>query len=70
MAAAGTFLWLGWLWLAQSWEVLDDDALAAKVSGRGQSLAVWLRARGWMGRGQRKLTYRRDERGRFRRIRR
>ena len=69
----GLLLWLAWLWLARSWEVLDDDQLSEKLSGQGQphqSPAFWMRMLGWFGRGQRRLTYRRDERGRFRRTRR
>jgi hypothetical protein len=71
--AACLLLWLGGRWLARSWEVLDDDQLTEKLSGRShpqQSPAVWMRMLGWFGRGPRRLTYRRDERGRFRRIRR
>lgn len=64
-------LWAGLLWLAQSWEVLDDDQLSEKLSGYPQhSAGVWLRMLGWFTRGPRRLTYRRDERGRFRKIRR
>ena len=29
----GLLLWLAWLWLARSWEVLDDDQLSEKLSG-------------------------------------
>ncbi len=64
-------LWAAWLWLARSWEVLDDDQLSEKLSGHPPySPAVWLRILGWFTRGPRRLTYRRDDRGRFRKIRR
>ena len=66
-------LWLASLWLTRSWEVLDDDQLSEKLSGPSHpqhSPAVWMRMLGWFRRGPRRLTYRRDERGRFRRIRR
>ena len=64
-------LWLAWTWLARSWEVLDDDQLSEKLSSPvGRSPRLWLRMRSWFERGPRRLTYRRDERGRFRRIRR
>jgi threonine/homoserine/homoserine lactone efflux protein len=67
----GLLLWLGWRWLARSWEVLDDDQLSERLEGRAQhSPIAWLRLRGWFPRKQRRLTYRRDERGRFRKIRR
>lgn len=65
--AAGLLLWLGWTWLARSWEVLDDDQLSEKLSGGARhSPAAWLRMLGWFSGGTRRLTYRRDERGRFR----
>ena len=65
----GLLLWLAWLWLARSWEVLDDDQLSEKLSSPAkQSSAHWLRMLGWFRRGPRRLTYRRDERGRFRKI--
>jgi len=64
-------LWLASRWLAGSWEVLDDDELSYKLSSRTQhSPAEWLRLRGWFARKPRQLTYRRDERGRFRRVKR
>ena len=55
-----------WLWLARSWEVLDDDQLSAKLSDRRR--ALWLRMAGWFTGKQRRLFYRRDKRGRFRKI--
>ena len=62
-------LWLASLWLTRSWEVLDDDQLSEKLSGPTQhSPAVWRRMLGWFVRGPRRLTYRRDKLGRFRRI--
>jgi hypothetical protein len=62
-------LWLSWRWLTKSWEVLDDDQLHEKLSGpESDSSAAWMRLFGWFRRGPRRLTYRRDERGRFRKI--
>jgi hypothetical protein len=65
-------LWAAGRWLARSWEVLDDDQLSEKLAGQRSALspAVWLRVCGWFAGGPRRLTYRRDERGRFRRIQR
>ena len=64
-------LWAAGRWLARSWELLDDDQLAEKlVPGAHQSSALRLIIRGWLSGGPRRLTYRRDKRGRFRRIRR
>jgi hypothetical protein len=62
-------LWFGWRWLTQSWEVLDDDQLSEKLADRSeQPPGLWLRMLGWFERGPRRLTYRRDKRGRFRKI--
>lgn len=66
----GSLLWLAWRWLARSWEVLDDDQLSEKLADATHSPVAWLRMRGWFTRKPRQLTYRRDERGRFRRVRR
>ncbi len=64
-------LWAAVRWLARSWQVLDDDQLAEKLEAPGgQSPALWLLVRGWFAGGPRRLTYRRDARGRFRRVRR
>jgi hypothetical protein len=65
-------VWAAWRWLAGSWEVIDDDELADKLARRGQapSAMLWLIGRGWLVGRPRRLTYRRDKRGRFRRIRR
>jgi hypothetical protein len=70
--ALGLSLWAGGRWLARSWEVLDDDQLAEKLGAQGprDSPALWLLVSGWFTGGQRRLTYRRDRRGRFRRTRR
>ncbi|HEU4651839.1 MAG TPA: hypothetical protein VFS49_10535 [Croceibacterium sp.] len=70
--AGAALLWLAGRWLASSWEVLDDDQLHEKLGLRGTSHApaVWLRVRGWFSGGPRRLTYRRDKLGRFRKIRR
>jgi hypothetical protein len=69
---AGILLWGAGRWLATSWEVLDDDQLSEKLAPRGKSpsAAVWFQIRGWFAGGPRRLTYRRDKLGRFRRIRR
>lgn len=70
-AAAALPLWLAARWLGRSWEVLDDDQLGDKLAGPEQHLpAAWLGLRGWFKSKPRRLTYRRDERGRFRRVRR
>ena len=67
----GLLLWAAGRWLASSWEVLDDDQLAERLTGKGATHSpMWLRVRGWLAGGPRRLTYRRDERGRFRRVRR
>ena len=74
LAGAGLLLLvaLGWLWLARSWQVLDDDELHQRLSGAPDAPrpALWFRMRGWFRRRPPQLTYRRDGRGRFRRIRR
>ena len=57
------FAALVWLWASESWEVVDDETLR-DLSKR----AAWLRR--WFPEKQRQLFYRRDKRGRFRRIRR
>jgi hypothetical protein len=50
-------------WFTASWRVLDDYELQ-EVKGLA---AVMMRVRGWLRPGPRQLTYRRDQRGRFRR---
>jgi hypothetical protein len=69
---SGALLWVAGRWLASSWEVLDDDQLSEKLAppGSAHSPAVWFRIRGWFTGGPRRLTYRRDKLGRFRRVRR
>ena len=68
-AGVALLLWLGWRWLTQSWEVLDDDQVSEQLAGRArQSPGLWLRMLGWFDRGPRRLTYRRDKLGRFRKI--
>jgi len=68
--AAVALVWLAFRWLSRSWEVLDDDQLSEKLSNHVQhSSGAWLRMLGWFTpRGPRRLTYRRDKRGRFRKI--
>ena len=63
---------LAWLWLARSWEVLDDDQLHERLAAAPDAPgpALWFRMRRWFGSRPLQLTYRRDRRGRFRRIRR
>jgi hypothetical protein len=70
--ALALILWSAGRWLTRAWEVLDDDQLTEKLAGQGvsPSPALWFRVRGWFTGGPRRLTYRRDKRGRFRRIRR
>jgi hypothetical protein len=68
-AAAALPLWLAARWLGRSWEVLDDDQLSDRLAERERASVDWLGLRGWFTRKPRRLTYRRDERGRFRRIR-
>jgi len=52
-----------WLWLSSSWEIVEDDEFAHRIPG-----SHWFR--GWFGRKDRLLTYRRDHLGRFRKYRR
>lgn len=52
-------------WFARSWVVVEDDALHYPRKG----ISWLLRAQGWLV-GPRRLTYRRDKRGRFREHRR
>jgi threonine/homoserine/homoserine lactone efflux protein len=62
-------LWLGWRWLMRSWEVLDDDQVSERLGPRAHHPpGLWLRMLGWFERGPRRLTYRRDKLGRFRKI--
>ena len=70
--AAGAALWRFGRWLSGSWEVLDDDQVHAKLGGNANAPLplLWLRLAGWLGVGPRQMTYRRDKRGRFRRVRR
>lgn len=69
--AAGLLVWAASLWLARSWEVLDDDQLSEKLADHtDHPSTAWLRMLGWFSRGSRRLTYRRDERGRLRKVRR
>ena len=67
-AAIGIACLFGVVWMLRSlrWEVVDDDQLHDRIGrGRGGTwFTAWFRPRSQM------LTYRRDERGRFRRYRR
>ena len=67
-AAIGIACLLGVVWMLRTlrWEVVEDDQLHDRI-GRGRGghwFTAWFRPRSPM------LTYRRDERGRFRRYRR
>lgn len=53
-------------WMSKSWTVIEDD----EAIERKGDVSLWRRLGGWAGRGPRRLTYRRDERGRFRKHRR
>jgi hypothetical protein len=53
-------------WLARSWEVVDDDDIRQHTG----TSTFWFHALGWLKPKGWLLTYRRDERGRFRRHRR
>jgi hypothetical protein len=64
-------IWLGLRWLAQSWELIDDDELHQRLSRAAdpkRTPGLWLRMRGWFGGGPPRLAYRRDKLGRFRKI--
>lgn len=66
LIACGLLLGLFVRWVSRSWTVLEDDHQDDRKNEGG--LWSWLLGRA--GRGPRRLTYRRDERGRFRRHRR
>ena len=66
LVACGLLLALFARWVSRSWTVLEDDHPTERES-KG---ALWSWLLGRAGRGPRRLTYRRDERGRFRRHRR
>ena len=64
-------LWLAGRWLAGSWELIDDDQLHERLAGTAdpkRTPGLWLRMLGWFGGGPKRLTYRRDKLGRFRKI--
>ena len=65
-AGAGVFV----LWIAPSWEPLDDDVVSHRLARGATSLSVRNRLELWLRRKPRQLTYGRDKRGRFRRVRR
>ncbi|MGN6499221.1 MAG: hypothetical protein ACTHKM_03635 [Tsuneonella sp.] len=64
--AAAAALLLFARWLSRSWTVVDE----AELEERSGGTSLWFRLGELVGRGPRRLTYRRDERGRFRRHRR
>jgi hypothetical protein len=69
-AVLGAGCLVGGLWLLRTlrWEVVDDDQLSERI-GHGSALRPgWLTD--WIKPKTPMLTYRRDERGRFRRYRR
>jgi hypothetical protein len=73
LGALGLFLllWLALQWVARSWEPIDDDQLHERLSGLAhpaRAPGLWLRMLGWFTGGPRRQTYRRDKRGRFRKI--
>jgi hypothetical protein len=68
----GAVVALMWLGRGLRWEMVEDDQLDYERRHRGASAAfrAWLRRHAWLGAKRRLLTYRRDDRGRFRRYRR
>ena len=70
--AIGAIVALTWLGRGLRWETIEDDQLDYEGRRRGASAAfrAWLRRHAWFGSKRRLLTYRRDDRGRFRRYRR
>jgi hypothetical protein len=64
LGALAALLWLG---RSLSWSTIEDDEPAAGTP-RHRGLPLWLTA--WLRPRRDLLTYRRDERGRFRRYRR
>lgn len=63
-SAAGIALFVRWL--SRGWTVLAEESEHETTEGG----AFWDRLRRLFGRGPPRLTYRRDEKGRFRRYRR
>jgi hypothetical protein len=64
--ACGAVLLVFARWVSRSWTVLEDG----ERDQRGGESGVWAWLLGHLGRGPRRLTYRRDDRGRFRKHRR
>lgn len=66
--AVGTGCLLGVIWMVRTlrWEVVEDDQFHDRLAGRNGRR--WFGT--WFGPRSPMLTYRRDERGRFRRYRR
>jgi hypothetical protein len=61
----------GLVWLAGSWEISEDDQLySRKPNARWMERVLRRHFEAWLAEKPRQLTYRRDRRGRFRRIRR
>lgn len=61
---AASLMFLAYRWLSASWQVVSDDELHER------RVAPFLNIRGWLGSALPRITYRRDELGRFRRYRR
>jgi hypothetical protein len=66
LIAAAAALALFGRWLSNSRTVIEDEDPHEPLGDR----SLWQRLAGLVGRGPRRLTYRRDERGRFRKHRR
>jgi hypothetical protein len=57
------------VWLAGSWEISEDDQLdSGKPNSRWMQRVLRRHFEAWLAEKPRQLTYRRDKRGRFRRI--
>jgi hypothetical protein len=64
--ALGAFAFVGWLAFLLAGEEPKDD----RVQSNTRSPTLARRMRAWLKRRPERLTYRRDERGRFRKVRR
>lgn len=65
LLGAGAALALFARWLSRSWVVVDEGS-----HENGGRAGIWLSLKNLFGRGPPRLTYRRDEKGRFRKYRR